>query len=78
MRGAVIANLPELSVFGESALFGGEHATRNATVSAQGGQLVKVLLLQRGNGRGWCVLWIQRGTGMCYNASEQCETGGKR
>ena len=48
MRGAVIAHLPELSVFGESALFGGEHATRNATVSAQGGRLVKVLVLAKG------------------------------
>ena len=47
IRGKEVARLEELAVFGESSLFGGEHAKRNATVAAADGNAVKLLVLSR-------------------------------
>ena len=48
IRGQEVARLEELAVFGESSLFGGESAKRNATVSvADGVGSVKLLQLSR-------------------------------
>jgi hypothetical protein len=49
IRGQEVARLEELAVFGESSLFGGESAKRNATVvAADGAGSVKLLQLPRG------------------------------
>jgi hypothetical protein len=48
IRGQEVARLVELAVFGESSLFGGESAKRNATVAAAAGAgSVKLLQLSR-------------------------------
>lgn len=47
IRGRAVARLEELAVFGESSLFGGQHATRNATVAAADGHPIKLLVLAR-------------------------------
>ena len=48
IRGQEVARLGELAVFGESSLFGGESAKRNATVAAAAGAgSVKLLQLSR-------------------------------